>query len=79
MLKQRDFVTLHVPLVPSDAPPDRRASGSALMKPGAVLLNFARDGVVDDDAVLDGAAPRAGSSYYVCDFPERRRCTASRG
>ena len=28
LLKQSDFVTLHVPLVAGDAPPDRRARGS---------------------------------------------------
>ena len=58
VLKQRDFVTLHVPLVDGDAPPGQRRATSALMQPGAVLLNFSRDGVVDDAAVLRGAATR---------------------
>jgi D-3-phosphoglycerate dehydrogenase len=39
-----------------------------LMKKTAVLLNFARDGVVDDEAVV--AALDEGRLYaYVCDFP----------
>ena len=38
------------------------------MKSGAVLLNFARDAVVDDEAVV--AALRANRlKYYMCDFP----------
>ena len=41
------------------------------MKPSAVLLNFARDGIVDEDAV--GAALRAQKlKAYVCDFPSAR-------
>jgi D-3-phosphoglycerate dehydrogenase len=67
LLKQADFVTLHVPLLAAtrhlvDA---RRL---AVMKSGAVLLNFARDALVDDAAVI--AALRAHRlKYYLCDFP----------
>jgi D-3-phosphoglycerate dehydrogenase len=40
----------------------------ALMKPGGMLLNFARAGIVDDAAVI--AALDAGQLRgYVCDFP----------
>jgi D-3-phosphoglycerate dehydrogenase len=67
MLKHADFVTLHVPL----APTTRHlidAKRLAAMKPGALLLNFARDAIVDESAVA--AALRAGKlKAYLCDFP----------
>ena len=70
LLKQADFVTLHVPLLPVtrnllDA---RRL---AAMKPGAVLLNFSRAGIVDDEAVLAALASGRLKSY-VTDFPSGR-------
>ncbi len=67
LLKQSDFVTLHVPLL---ALTRHLIDGKRLaaMKPGAVLLNFARDAIVDEDAVI--AALRAQRlKYYLCDFP----------
>jgi len=67
LLKQSDFVTLHVPLLPVT----RHlidAKRLAVLKPGAVLLNFARDALVDDAAVA--AALRAHRlKYYLSDFP----------
>ena len=41
------------------------------MKAGSVLLNFARDGIVDEDAVLAGITAKR-IAYYVCDFPMRK-------
>ncbi len=60
LLKQSDFVTLHVPLLPVTRKLHRCAAPRG-HEAGAVLLNFARDGIVDEDAVLDalrGAAPQ---------------------
>ena len=67
VLRHADFVTLHVPLLPVTRGliDEKRL---AVVKPGAVLLNFARDAVVDEVAVR--AALRSGRlKYYLCDFP----------
>ena len=67
VLRQSQFVTLHVPLVEATRHLVNDAN-IGLMRPGAVLLNFSREGVVSDGAVLDAlAANRLGQ--YVCDFP----------
>src|SRR5207253_950864 len=43
----------------------------AVMEPGSVLLNFARDAIVDEDAVI--AALRTHRlKYYFCDFPSAK-------
>ncbi|HLS55483.1 MAG TPA: phosphoglycerate dehydrogenase [Zeimonas sp.] len=67
ILKAAHFVTLHVPLVPAT----RHLIGQATigqMRHGAILLNFSREGVVDEEAVV--AALDAGRlRHYVCDFP----------
>ena len=67
VLKQSQFTTLHVPLI--DATRNLvDAKNLALMRTGSVLLNFSRDGVVNDAAVL--ASLDAGHlGAYVCDFP----------
>lgn len=67
VFKKADVVSVHVPLV---AATNNLVSAErlALMKSRAVLLNFSRAGVVDEDAVL--AALGAGEiRSYVCDFP----------
>jgi D-3-phosphoglycerate dehydrogenase / 2-oxoglutarate reductase len=67
VLKNSHFVTLHVPLV--DATRHLvNADNVAAMRAGAVLLNFSRDGVVDNTAVL-ASLDRKHLGWYVCDFP----------
>jgi D-3-phosphoglycerate dehydrogenase len=68
VLRNAHFVSLHVPLV--DATRDLvNAQNVALMRRGAVLLNFSREGVVSDSAVLE--ALHAGQlAWYICDFPD---------
>ena len=67
ILRGAHFVTLHVPLV--DATRHLLdAQRLDAVRHGAVLLNFSRDAVVDESAVL--AALDAGRlRHYVCDFP----------
>jgi len=70
LLKHSDFVTLHLPLI--DATRGLiNAKRIQVMKPGSVLLNFAREGIVDEDAVLAGIASKRIKNY-VCDFPTQK-------
>ena len=70
LLKHSDFVTLHVPLL--DATRGLINSKRVqLMKPGSVLLNFSREAIVDEDAVL-AALTTKHLQYYVCDFPTQK-------
>ena len=67
VLRMADFVTLHVPLV--DATRNLiNAQRIGVMRPGAVLLNFAREGVVDNAAVIE-ALDAKKLQAYICDFP----------
>ncbi len=68
LLARADYVSLHVPAMDATR---HLISAEALrhMRPGAVLLNFARESIVEPAAVL--AALAAGKlGRYVCDFPE---------
>ena len=67
LVKAADFITLHVPLMEAT----RHLINTqrvALMKGGVVLLNFAREEVVDNAAVLAGLED-GRLRAYVCDFP----------
>jgi len=67
VLRNARLVTLHVPLVEATRHLVN-ARNLRLMKADGVLLNFSREGVVDDAAVV--AALDAGQlGAYVCDFP----------
>ena len=67
ILKSSHFVSLHVPLV------DKtrhlvNAKNLEHFRAGAVLLNFSREGVVSDEAVLKGLES-GRLKWYVTDFP----------
>lgn len=62
-----DFITIHVPLLDSTKKMVN-SDAIALMKPTAIVLNFARDLLVDEEAMVDAlAAGKIGK--YVSDFP----------
>ena len=67
VLKSSHFVTLHVPLV-EKTKHMINAKNIGLIRSGAVLLNFSREGVVSDEAVLKGLADKQ-LRWYVTDFP----------
>ena len=70
VLAQCDFVSLHVPLLDATRGLINQAAFEQ-MKPQAVLLNFARAGVVDEAAALAALQSRQ-LAQYVCDFPSAR-------
>lgn len=67
LVSKCDFITFHVPLVDSTRHMIN-AERLKCMKKNSVLLNFARSGIIDDEAAV--AALDSGHLYaYVCDFP----------
>ena len=67
LLARADYVTLHVPALPSTR---HMINADTLrsLKPGAVLLNFAREEIIDTPAVI--AALDSGQlDRFVTDFP----------
>jgi D-3-phosphoglycerate dehydrogenase / 2-oxoglutarate reductase len=68
LLARSDYITIHVPAI--DATRHLiNADALSLVKPHAVLLNFARESIVDAQAVLT-SLNKGTLGHYVCDFPE---------
>ena len=67
---QCDIISLHTPLL-EDTKKMVNAEAFSHMKDGAILLNFARDLLVDDDA-LEEALKSGKLRRYVTDFPNDR-------
>ncbi len=67
--RECDYITIHVPLLDSTKKMIN-AEAIAMMKPTAIVLNFARDLLVDEEAMVDALA--AGKvKKYVSDFPNQ--------
>jgi len=65
--RECDFITIHVPLLDSTKKMvDKKAI--SMMKPTAVVLNFARDLLVDEEAMVE-ALKEGKIRSYVSDFP----------
>ena len=67
VLRLADFVSLHVPLLDSTCNLIN-AQRLGVMRTGSVLLNFAREGVVDNAAVIEALNAKKLCAY-ICDFP----------
>ncbi|MEI2813995.1 MAG: phosphoglycerate dehydrogenase [Burkholderiaceae bacterium] len=68
LMARSDYISLHVPALEATKHMVN-AAALAQAKPTAVLLNFARETIVDSAAVKQSLD--AGKlAYYVCDFPE---------
>lgn len=68
LLSNADFISLHVPAI---KPTYHLMNSEALahVKSGAVLLNFARETIVDPEAIVD-QLDNGHLGQYICDFPE---------
>lgn len=65
-----DIITLHTPLLP-DTKHMINTEAISKMKDGVIILNFARDQLVDDDA-MEAALKSGKVKRYVTDFPNDR-------
>jgi D-3-phosphoglycerate dehydrogenase / 2-oxoglutarate reductase len=67
LIKHSHFVTVHVPLLAATKGLINH-SNLALARNGTVILNFSREGIVDDAAAIS-ALDSGKLKWYVCDFP----------
>lgn len=76
IFKNSDYISLHTPLVVNDDPKVNtkhmiNAETIAMMKDGVIILNFARDTLVDDDA-MEAALKSGKVRCYITDFPNAK-------
>ncbi len=67
---QSDIISLHTPLL-DDTRKMINAEAISQMKDGVIIINFARDGLVDDDA-MEAALKSGKVKRYITDFPNSR-------
>lgn len=70
ILTDCDYISLHVPLV-EDTKGMINKEKLAMMKEGVVILNFARDLLVNDDD-MEEALEQGKVKHYVTDFPNQK-------
>ena len=76
IFKNSDYISLHTPLVVNDDPNINtkhmiNAETIAMMKDGVIIMNFARDTLVDDDA-MEAALKSGKVRRYITDFPNEK-------
>jgi D-3-phosphoglycerate dehydrogenase / 2-oxoglutarate reductase len=70
LFARSDMITVHVPLIDAT----RGLVGGPrlkLLRKGAVVLNFARAGIVDEASIIE-ALSSGKVSHYICDFPTQK-------
>ncbi len=70
IFQECDYITVHVPLL-DDTKKMINKDTIAMMKDGVVILNFARDLLVDDEA-MEEALASGKVARYVTDFPNAK-------
>ena len=70
LVRRSHFISLHVPLNDSTNHLIHNKILSTMQK-NTILLNFSRDAIVDEDAILMGIE-NGTIKYYVCDFPSQK-------
>jgi len=70
LMRSSDFITVHVPLLDSTRHLINEKN-IGIMKQGAILLNFSRQAIVDETAILTGIST-GKIKFYVCDFPSQQ-------
>ena len=70
IFQQCDYITVHVPLL-DDTKKMINADTIAMMKDGVIILNFARDLLVDDDA-MEAALASGKVAKDITDFPNAK-------
>ena len=76
IFKNCDFISVHTPLVKNPDPSIAtekmiNAETIAMMKDGVIILNFARDLLVDDEA-MEAALKSGKVRKYITDFPNAK-------
>ena len=76
IFRECDFISVHTPLIENDDPNVNtkkmiNADTIAMMKDGVRILNFARDLLVDDEA-MEAALKSGKVRKYVTDFPNAK-------
>ncbi len=68
LIKECDFITIHIPYIPDQNKGLINAGLIRKMKDGVVLINCARGEIVDNESVIS-AAEKGKIAKYVVDFP----------